>query len=233
MIDDGSSRAHDAELLLARISAAAGRAGLGRRRATYRASVAARGWRVTDLRQRAYGLLRGGGTKGTTAGARLDLYEHGMTVVLGGRIRVVRYDTTVARRRGVLSSEGVVRACALVDVEGEWLVLRRGGFDRPEAWAPEIRRAVTHATVARALAALAQGARLTFGPVWVTEEEVGHGSTSLRWTHVQRSELRNGSVAVRVAGRWQVLGSLASGIPDPVVLHALAERLSAADRDDD
>jgi hypothetical protein len=78
----------------------------------------------------------------------------------------------------------------------------------------------------RALAALTQGVRLTFGPVWITEDEVGSGRMSMRWPHVQRIEIRSGSVAIRVAGRWQLLGTLASGIPNAFLFHALAEHLA-------
>lgn len=221
------------ELLLARVSEAAGRARLGRRRATYRAPLAEPGvWRaaVTGVRR----LLRAHARTGTGAGgARLDLYEHGLTAAVDGRIRVVRYDTTVVRRRRVLSRQGIVRVLVLVDIDGERLTLRCGDFGRPEAWGPEIRRAVTDAQVPRALAALAEGARLDFGPVWITRDEIGSRGTSLRWTRVQRIEILNGSVAVRATGRWQVWGTVASGIPNLGVLHALAEHLSAAERDED
>ncbi|MBT2423288.1 hypothetical protein J7F01_05550 [Streptomyces sp. ISL-22] len=226
------SGTRDDELLLARVSEAAGRARLGRRRATYRAPLTEPGtWRaaVADARR----LLRTGAGRGTRAGARLDLYEHGLTAAVDGRIHVVRYDTTVVCRRRVLSPQGLVRALVLVDVDGERIVLRCGDFGRPEVWGPEIRRAVTNAQVPRALAALAQGARLVFGPVWVTGDEVGSRGTSLRWAQVQRIEILNGSVALRAAGRWQVWGTVASEIPNLCVLRALAEHLAAAERDEE
>ncbi|WP_234439752.1 DUF6585 family protein [Streptomyces bicolor] len=231
--DDRSTDSHRAdELLLARVSEAAGRARLGRRRAMYRAPVAEPGvWRaaVAGVRH----LLRTGGGPGAGAGrARLDLYEHGLTAAGAGQIRVVRYDATVVRRRRVLSPPGIVRALELVDVDGERIVLRCGDFGRAEVWAPEIRRAVTDAQVPRALAALAQGARLDFGPVWINRAEIGSRGTSLRWARVQRIEILNGSVAVRSADRWQVWGTVSSGIPNLDVLHALAERLVAAERDE-
>ncbi|MDO0914644.1 hypothetical protein QQM39_28570 [Streptomyces sp. DT2A-34] len=222
------------KLLLARVSEAAGRARLGRRRATYRAPLAEPGlwWAAAGGLRRL--LWAGGRTEARAgAGARLDLYEHGLTVTVDGRIRVVRYDTTVVRRRRVLSPQGLARAHLLVDVDGERIVLRSGDFGHPEAWEPEIRRAVTAAQVPRALAALAEGARLVFGPVWITRDKVGSRGTSLRWAQIQRIEILNGSVAVRAAGRWQVWGTVTSGIPNLCVLHALAEHLTSADRDDD
>jgi hypothetical protein len=218
------------ELLLARVSEAAGRACLGRRRTTFRApspQVTAR-WGRSAVRRAARRLLCSKGAIRTArpgAEPRLDLYEQGVTVAVDGRIRVIRYDTTMVRRRRDLSPQGITRAHELVDVDGERIVLRGGDFDRPEVWGPELCRAVTDAQLPSALADLAQGARLTFGPVWVTRDEVGSGRTSLRWPQVQRIGVRSGSVAVRVAGRWQVLGA-ASGIPNVCVFQALAEHLS-------
>ncbi|MGI5375742.1 DUF6585 family protein [Streptomyces sp. CA-251387] len=235
-MSDGTHQDHDGnradELLLARISEAAGRARLGRRRATYRAPLAEPGvWRVAVVGVRR--LLRAGGGGGASAGARLDLYEQGLTAAVDGRIHVVRYDTTTVRRRRVLSPQGLARAHVLVDVDGERIVLRHGDFGRPEVWGPEIHRAVTDSQVPRALAALAEGARLAFGPVWITREEIGSRGASLRWAQVQRIEILNGSVAVRASGRWQVWGTVAAGIPNLCVLHALAEQLTAAERDED
>ncbi|MFH8801243.1 DUF6585 family protein [Streptomyces sp. NPDC017936] len=219
-------RGRDEELLLARISAAAGRAHLGRRRATHRAPAGEPGARWAAAVAVARRLLRPGGGPVVGAGARLDLYEHGMTVATGKRIHAIRFDTTVVRRCRVLSPRGVTRALVLVDVDDGRIVLRHGDFDRPREWWPGIRRAVTEAQVPRALAALDRGARLVFGPVWITADEVGSGRTALRWAQVQRVEVLNGSVAVRAAGRWQVWATAASGIPNLCVLHALAERLA-------
>ncbi|MFI1760763.1 DUF6585 family protein [Streptomyces sp. NPDC020800] len=205
------------ELLLARVSEAAGRARLGRRRATHRAPAT-----VTGIRRR----RRRGGGRSASAGDRLDCYEHGVTAAVDGRIHVVRFDTTVVRRCRVLSARGFTRVCVLTDVDGERIVLRDGHFAHPEVWVPEIRRAVTQAQVPRALAALARGERLDFGRVWITGDGIGSGRVSLRWPQVERIEIRTGTVAVRVAGRWHVWGSVACGIPNSFVVHALAEHLT-------
>ncbi|TXS40611.1 hypothetical protein EAO75_37385 [Streptomyces sp. uw30] len=173
----------------------------------------------------------GSGSEGV--GARLDLYEHGLTVTVDGRIHVVRYDTTVVRRRRVLSPQGLTRAHVLVGVDGERIVLRCGDFGDPQEWGPEIHRSVADAQVPRALVALTRGERLVFGPVWITRAELGSRGTTLRWAQVQRIEVLKGSVAVRTAGRWQVWGSVTSGIPNLCVLRALVQHLTAAERDDD
>jgi hypothetical protein len=227
-------RGRDEELLLARISAAAGRADLGRRYATYRAPRTEPGTRwAAAVGAGVRHLLRTGGRPVTGAGARLDLYERGMTAFTGGRIHVIRFDTTVMRRLRVLSPRGVTCALALVDVDGERVVLYRGHFGRPGEWWPEVGRAVADAQVPRALAALRRGARLAFGPVWITGDEVGSRGTALRWTQVQRIETLDGSFAVHAADRRRVWVTAASGIPNLCVLRALAEHLAGAERDDD
>ncbi|WP_030939700.1 DUF6585 family protein [Streptomyces sp. NRRL S-646] len=215
----GSARERAEQLVLARISEAAGRARLGRRRATYPAPTASKG-RVT------YRLARAGGREGTAAGSRLDFYEHGMTVAVDGRIHAIRYDTTVVRLRRVLSLQGITRALALVDTDGERILVRCGDFGHPQVWGPKIRRAVTAAQVPQALDALARGARLTFGPVWITAGEIGSRKTSLQWSRVQQITILKGAVVIRVAGRWQVLSFAASGIPNPFVFHALTGLLA-------
>ncbi|WP_260475005.1 DUF6585 family protein [Streptomyces sp. WAC 05379] len=220
-------------LLLARVSEAAGRARLGRRQATYRPPLAEPGRRWAGL-ARARRLLRGDRERaGTGPIDRLDLYERGLTVAVDGRIHVVRYDTTVVRRRRALSPQGLTRAHVLVDLDGERIALRCGDFGEPEVWGPEIHRSVADAQVPRALAALTRGERLDFGPVWLTRAELGSRGTTLRWAQVQRIEILKGSVAVRTAGRWQVWGSVTSGIPNLCVLRTLAEYLTAAERDED
>ncbi|WP_369271306.1 DUF6585 family protein [Streptomyces sp. R11] len=233
---DDRSTARADQLLLARVSEAAGRARLGRRYATYGAPLAGPGVRGAAA-VAARRLLRGGGPAGARARARLDLYERGLTVAGAGRIHVVRYDSTVVRRRRVVSRQGLARAYVLVDVDGERIVLRCGDFGDPEVWGPEIRRAVTDAQLPRALAAPAEGARLVFGPVWITRDGVGSRGAFLGGEQVRRVEVRNGSFAVRTAaGRWQVWGAVASGIPNLCVLQALAEHLAATaphQRDDD
>ncbi|MFE1770791.1 hypothetical protein, partial [Streptomyces sp. NPDC059008] len=160
-------RARGEELLLARISAAAGRARLGRRRATY----AGAGHPATALTgplrviRHLLAFARYGRSAATKARveARLDLYEHGMTVAVRGRIQVIRYDTTSVFHKSVRPAHGSARAGALgvhtlTDVEGKRVVL----YDGPEhgdaeEWAPEVRRAVVRAQLPCAPAARAQG----------------------------------------------------------------------------
>ncbi|ARF58448.1 hypothetical protein [Streptomyces gilvosporeus] len=136
---------HD-ELLLARISAAAGRERIGRRRATY-AGVAQSTHAPPAPVRWLRGLLAfarcGRPSASRSAEARLDLYEHGLTVAVKGRIHVVRYATTAAFQENTPTA----RIYTLTDVEGKRIVLiGRPGDSGAEEWGSEIRRALTHAS---------------------------------------------------------------------------------------
>lgn len=178
------SRARDEELLLAKISEAAGRQRLGRRRLTYpgvsggtrhrtanclvllkiwcagvvvvcaAAAVvcAVRGVALAAVVAAALAVLSLGllafvqraPAAARDRNARLDLYEHGLTVAVDGRIHAVRYDATTVVRDG----DGYT----LTDVDGERIVLRggpergevrsRGEFRGVQEWGAEIQRAV-------------------------------------------------------------------------------------------
>ncbi|AJT63058.1 DUF6585 family protein [Streptomyces chattanoogensis] len=232
------------ELLLARISAAAGREHLGRRRATYGVAAHPTPAHAAPVRgiRALLAFVRYGRSFAAKAraDARLDLYEHGMTVAAKGRIHVVRYDTTSVFQKStrhhphVCGRVGTTRAYTLTDVDGKRIVLYVGpregdGEDGGAAdWWLEIRRAVTHAQLSLALAALDAGERLTFGDVWLTRREVGWGEVSARWPEVQQIEITHGAICLDVGGsghRRHRTGPTVSEIPNLFVFCALVERL--------
>ncbi|MGD3109948.1 DUF6585 family protein [Streptomyces sp. YGL11-2] len=228
------------ELLLARISAAAGREHIGKRHATY--AVIAHTHRTAAVPVRLVRRLRAFVRYGRpsvpkgSADARLDLYERGLTIAVKGRIHVVRYDTTsvfqLSTRHPPDASHGAAaRSYLLVDAKGERVVLRgRPEVGDAEEWGPEIRRAVIHAQLPWSWAALGKGGRLTFGDVWLTEEEVGSGGMSARWPQVRRIELENDAIRLHINGNWHTLGPTVSHIPNVFVFFLLAERLRAGGR---
>ncbi|AYG78816.1 hypothetical protein DWB77_00925 [Streptomyces hundungensis] len=225
-------RTCDDELLLARISAAAGRAGLGKRLATYAATAYRPRTRaglhraIRRLSARAPdGRYRAAGAR---PNARLDLYEGGMTVAVKGRIHIVRYDETAVFRRSRRSRGPSPFETALIhlltDVERKRLVLHANpeGGDA-EAWQHELRRAVTRAQLPAALAALHRGERVFFAGIWLTTEHIGFRDLRLPWPQVQRIGMSGGFLTVTVGGRRHRLGPEASTIPNVFVLRTLAE----------
>ncbi|REK91278.1 hypothetical protein DY245_05330 [Streptomyces inhibens] len=230
-------RSRGEELLLARISAAAGREHIGRRRATYvgtahtpHAYAVPVRWLRGLLAFARYG--RPSATR-TGADARLDLYEHGLTIAVNGRIHVVRYDTTSVLQKSTQhphdSAARVLRTTrtyALTDVEGERVVLLGRPQDSgAEEWGPAIQRAVTHAQLPRALAALERGERLAFGDVWLTREQVGSGTVSARWPQVRQIDITTGAIRLNTDGNWHTLMPTTSTTPNLFLFCALVERL--------
>ncbi|MEV0368911.1 DUF6585 family protein [Streptomyces sp. NPDC050636] len=230
-------RSRGEELLLARISAAAGREHIGKRRATYVGAAHTPHGHAVPVRW-LRGLLafaRYGRPSATRTGAdaRLDLYEHGLTVAVDGRIHVVRYDTTSVLQKSTRhphdSAARVLRTTltyALTDVEGERVVL----LGRPEdsgvaEWGPAIQRAVAHAQLPRALAALGRGERLAFGEVWLTREQVGSGAVSARWPQVRQIDITKGAIRLNTDGNWHSLMPTTSTVPNLFLFCALVERL--------
>ncbi len=224
-------RTRGEELLLARISAAAGRERLGKRRATYAGyahTAPAKDPQARGMRS-LLGFVRYGRSSGANERdeARLDLYVHGLTVAVKGRIHVVRYDATSVFRTGLPDphdAAGAGTACTLTDVDGERVVLRAWP-ERADAaeWRSAIQRGVISAQLPRALFALDEGERLTFGDIWLTREEIGYGEVCAPWPLVRGIRVRKGAVELDVDGTWHRLGPTASGIPNLFILRALVE----------
>ncbi len=192
-------RTCDDELLLARISEAAGRAHLGRRLATCPV--------VPDRPGVTACPLVGRWATRRYRGARLDRYEHGLTAAISGRIQVVRYDTTsVFQRRA---------GCTLTDVRG-----KRVSFRDVQHWGPEILRGVTRTQLPGALAALDRGDRIAFGRLRLSRERLG----SVPWARIQRIEILNGSVTLVIDGTWHRPGTPVAEIPNFSVFLALVSR---------
>ncbi|WP_194836649.1 DUF6585 family protein [Nocardia sp. XZ_19_369] len=163
---------------------------------------------------------------------RLDLYERGLVVTVGGAARCVRYDTTTLRRTIIEHADSPVPgqvsyAYTLVDTTGAPIVLRHG-IAQPEQWGPEIDRAITAAQLPRACAVLAAGGCLDFEYFWMTEAEIGAGERSEPWSLVSGIDVRHGWVSVEVARGGKPLESLpVSLIPNFTVFRTLAERMRA------
>ncbi|MFG3280720.1 DUF6585 family protein [Streptomyces sp. NPDC048111] len=230
-------RTRGEELLLARVSAAAGRARLGRRLATHPVTAhrPRTGVGLRRVIRRLSARARDGRSPARASpNARLDLYEHGMTVALEGRIHVVRYDTTSVFHHGagpldpVPPATAVIRA--LTDVDHKCLVLYGGSGDGDaHTWEHALEQAVTRARLPGALVALRRGERVSFGEVWLTSEQVGSATMRMPWTEVQRIGVSGAFLSVTVGGRRRRLGPAVSRIPNVFVFRALADHCRSRD----
>ncbi|MFG1792979.1 DUF6585 family protein [Nocardia sp. NPDC049149] len=166
-------------------------------------------------------------------GSRLDLYERGLVVRIGGAARAVRYDSTTLRRSIVEHANNpapnqISHSYTVVDTVGTPVVLRQG-IEHPDRWGPEIDQAISDAQLPSAAAALAAGGRLDFEYFWMTETAIGAGQRQALWADVTDISVHKGWVRVDVAGQPRPLESLpVSLIPNFTVFLTLAQRLRAA-----
>lgn len=88
---------------------------------------------------------------------------------------------------------------------------------------------MTNAQLPKAVTALQNGQRLSFGPIWLTATEVGSGEKSVPWAQIEEISIKEGWVQLKVAGRWRSLSTTAvSSIANFFVFHSLAEHLRRA-----
>lgn len=203
-----------------------------------------------------FSLAVGSRTADLNEGARLDLFERGLTVATPERTWAVRYtEATVLQHLVRHTQHGqtlrTTYAYLLTDTNGKCVVLRDGVGGRMDAlalatmpkpelardfagapeWGPAIQQAVTDARLPEALARLRAGERVEFGPLWLTREEIGARKNSVPWTQVEEVQVKDGAFHVRVAGRWSSLaGTTVSSVPNFFVLQALAAHQLAAAR---
>ncbi|GHF43574.1 MULTISPECIES: DUF6585 family protein [Streptomyces] len=175
-------------------------------------------------------MARYGRVSDRNEGSRLDLYERGLTIAHRGHVRAVRYTDTdvlqdITRHTYNGMTTRISYAYTVTDTTGERVILR-GGFADPHEWGPAIQRAVTVARFPQALAQLAAGQRLDFGPLWMTASGIGSGGKSVPWQQVEEITVKDGYVKLRVAGRWSSLTTTSVRlIPNFFVFRALADRL--------
>ncbi|MFF2042729.1 DUF6585 family protein [Kitasatospora sp. NPDC058170] len=178
-------------------------------------------------------------------GLRIDLFDHGLTAVVQGRVHTVRYESTsvlqhIVRHTG--AGGYTAYEYTVTDTEGGRVVLRgradrmgevaeKGKFGRPQDWGPAIQNAVTRAQLPGAAAAMESGGRLDFGPLWMTRDEIGSARGSVPWHEIEQIRAANGIVTVKVAGRRRgPVDAAVSRIPNLSLFLTLAERRRANGR---
>ncbi|MFE2283826.1 DUF6585 family protein [Streptomyces sp. NPDC059443] len=177
-----------------------------------------------------FAIVRYSGAASRNEGSRLDLYEHGLTIAHGGRVRAVRNaDTSVlqniVRHTRYGQTTNITYAYTVTDTTGEQMTLS-GGFANPQEWGPVIQLAVTEAQFPQAADRIIAGQRLDFGPLWLTSAEIGSGDKSVPWPQIEEVSVQDGFVRVRVAGRWSSLTTTpVRRIPNFFIFRALTERL--------
>ncbi|MEU8922924.1 DUF6585 family protein [Kitasatospora sp. NPDC048545] len=141
----------------------------------------------------------------TRKDAGLHLYEHGLVVAAGGRLRALRWDAmTVHQNIGRYHTFGrstrIKHAYTLRDGDGREVTVREG-FPNAEEWGPRIQQAVADAQLTDAITALRAGKTLPFGCFRLSRNGIDAGGRRVTWSQVKGVGTRQGLVSVEVAGR--------------------------------
>lgn len=178
-----------------------------------------------------FGLLRRLYVRSANADAALYLFAGGM-IVIGKRARIsafrweqmsVLQNITRHYRNGVYT--GTTYRYTLNDGRGDPIVIG-GAFANPEQWGPMIQESVTRAQLPAAVDAILRGETLRFGDIDINGGGLAVGRKSVSWNQIEKIEIKQGFVSVRVAGKWLSLTTRAvSQIPNFFVFLTLTERL--------
>ncbi|RDI64587.1 DUF6585 family protein [Nocardia pseudobrasiliensis] len=165
-------------------------------------------------------------------GARLDLFDHGMTVYQHGEeIVAFRWDTVEVRQLVI-----PFRPADAAATDYSFSVSGPGGmraefdehlFADAREWGPHIQSAVTATQLPRVVASIDSEHTVNFGEIAVCLEDIRHAGGAYAWERVQTIDSRDGMVRIKVDGRWVSLAPVGT-IPNFYIFNEVAERLRIA-----
>ncbi|MEV4742886.1 DUF6585 family protein [Streptomyces sp. NPDC049555] len=171
------------------------------------------------------------------AGARLDLFEHGLVFTgPGTSLHVHRWDavSVLERIRDPTRNSlyyGRTWIYTLIAPGGRAVRIRGGmteggGIANVEQWGPAILRAVTEAQLPGALAALEQGRTLEFGSLAVSRDAVTALGVSVAWAQTGDVTYKGGDLIIKaVGGRRTLVRTSVLRIPNHPLLDVLIRHL--------
>ncbi|MBF6327598.1 DUF6585 family protein [Nocardia transvalensis] len=165
-------------------------------------------------------------------GARLDMFDHGMTVYLAGEeIVAFRWDTAQVRQLVIpfRSADAAATDYSFV-ITGPgrmYAEIDEKLFADAREWGPHIQSAVTATQLPRVVAAIDAEQTVNFGDIDVSLDELRHEGTSYRWERVQTIDARDGMVRIKLDGHWVSLAPVGT-IPNFYIFNEVAERLRIA-----
>lgn len=169
---------------------------------------------------------------GHSRGARLDLFDYGLTVFRSGQeIRAFRWETLEVRQEVIPFHTSAAPA-----TEYSFVLTGPGGmreaFDEHQfasagEWGPLIQSAVTATQLPSAVAAIDAELTVHFGEVAVDLRELAFAGSSYPWEQVQKIDSQGGLVRIKFDGRWISLAPVES-IPNFYIFNEVIERLRIA-----
>jgi hypothetical protein len=178
---------------------------------------------AAGLRSRFAGLHRG---------ARLDLFDYGLTVYRSGQeIVAFRWDTVEVRQEVVRFQTSTPSAAgysfSLTGPGGVHGAFDEHQFAEAHEWGPAIQSAVTAMQLSRVVAAIDAEEAVRFGDIVVDLLEIGYDGMRYPWERVQIIDARGGLIKIKFAGRWISMVPVES-IPNFYIFNEVAERLRIA-----
>ncbi|MBF6171482.1 DUF6585 family protein [Nocardia blacklockiae] len=164
--------------------------------------------------------------------ARLDLFDHGVTVYRGAEdVVAFRWDTVEVRQEVIpfhtAAAAATEYAFTLTGPGPSIAAFDEHVFEGAREWGPAIQSAVTATQLPRVAAAIDAEETVMFGNIAVNLNELAYAGKSYPWEHIQRIEAQHGLVCIKVDGQWVSLEPV-EAIPNFYIFNEVAERLRLA-----
>ncbi|MEV6359015.1 DUF6585 family protein [Nocardia asteroides] len=158
--------------------------------------------------------------------ARIDLFDHGVTVYRSGqRVAGFRWDNTEVRQHTIpFHDTNLVSYYLDLSAPGTAASIDEEGFARAREWARAIQSAVTTTQLPAAVTAIDNGDTVTFGDLGLSLDALTFHTESFPWEDIQLIDARSGHLRVKLAGTWRTLAPVGT-IPNFYIFNELAERL--------
>lgn len=171
--------------------------------------------------------LRRGVINRQNRAARIDLFDHGVTVYRSGqRVAGFRWDSTEVRQQAIPfhDTTPVTYLLELSGPGGVEATIDEEGFARAREWARAIQSAVTATQLPAAVAAIDNGNTVPFGELSLSLDALTFREEALSWEDIQLIDARSGHIRIKLSGMWMSLAPV-STIPNFYIFNELAERL--------
>ncbi|MFD6389229.1 DUF6585 family protein [Nocardia sp. NPDC060259] len=159
--------------------------------------------------------------------ARIDLFDHGVTVYRSGqRVAGFRWDSTEVRQQMIPfhDTTAVSYYLALTGPGGVEASIDEEGFARARDWARAIQSAVTATQLPAAVDAIDNGDTVSFGDIGLSLDALHFQGESFPWENIQLIDARSGHIRLKLTGTWRSLAPVGT-IPNFYIFNELAERL--------
>ncbi|WP_019931191.1 DUF6585 family protein [Nocardia sp. BMG111209] len=165
-------------------------------------------------------------------GARLDLFDRGLTVYHSGEeIAGFHWTTVEVRQQSIPLHQSAAAATdyafVLTGPGGHRAEFDEAEFANAREWGPLIQSSVTAAQLPGIVAAIDGEQTVHFGDLAVSLLELVHDGARYPWERIQTIDPRGGIVRIKVDGNWISLGRVGA-IPNFYIFNEVIERLRVA-----